>query len=42
MTDNLEKEYYSALRRIELNLPVNFAKVLEKAIDFAEKSLDFF
>ena len=41
MTDNLEKEYYSALRRIELNLPVNFAKVLKKAIDFAEKSLEF-
>jgi hypothetical protein len=42
MTDNLEKEYYAALRRVELNLPVKFASVIEKALDFAEKSLEHF
>lgn len=42
MTDNLEKEYYSALKRVELNLPVKFAKLIEKAIDFAERSLEHF
>lgn len=42
MTDNLEKEYYGALRRVELNLPVKMAKVIEKAIDFAEKALEHF
>jgi hypothetical protein len=42
MTDNLEKEYYAALKRVELNLPVKFAKLIEKAIDFAERSLEHF
>lgn len=42
MTDNLEKEYYAAFSRIELNLPVKFAKVIEKALDFAERSLEHF
>jgi hypothetical protein len=41
-TDNLEKEYYAAFSRIEINLPVNFAKLLEKALDFAEKSLEHY
>jgi hypothetical protein len=41
-TDSLEREYYGALKRVELNLPVKFAKVIEKSIDFAEKSLEFF
>ena len=42
MTDNLEKEYYAALKRVELNLPVKFAKLIEKAIDFADRSLEHF
>jgi len=42
MTDNLEREYYAALRRVELNLPVKMASVIEKAIDFSEKALEHF
>ena len=42
MTDNLEREYYAALKRVELNSPVKFAEVLKKAIDFAEKSLEWY
>ena len=42
MTDNLEKEYYAAFSRIEVNLPVKFAKLVEKAMDFAERSLDHY
>lgn len=42
MTDHLEREYYAALRRVELNLPVNFSKTIEKALDFAERSLEHF
>ena len=38
MTDHLEQAYYSCLKRIELNLPVHFAKVISKAIEFALKS----
>jgi hypothetical protein len=42
MIDNLEKEYYAALNRIELNLPVRHSKILQKALDFAEKSLEHY
>ena len=28
MTDTLEKQYYEALRRVELNLPVKFASLI--------------
>jgi hypothetical protein len=42
MTDNLEKEYYAAFSRIELNLPVKFARLIEKAVDFAEKALEHY
>lgn len=42
MIDNLEKEYYAALRRVELNLPVKFQKLIEKALDYAEGSLEHF
>ena len=37
ITDNLEREIYAALSRVELNSLVKFDKVLKKAIDFAEK-----
>ena len=42
MIDNLEKEYYAALRRVELNLPVKHSSLIQKALDFAERSLDHF
>jgi hypothetical protein len=42
MTDTLERQYYEALKRVELNLPVNFASLIKKSIDFAEKSLEHY
>ena len=42
MTDNLEKEYYKSLRRCELNAPVKFSKLVSKAIEFAEHSVEHF
>ena len=42
MTDNLEKEYYSCLKRCELGAPVKFAKVIAKAVEFAEHSVEHF
>lgn len=41
-TDNLCGEYYAALKRVELNLPVKFSKLIQKGVDFAEKSRDYF
>ena len=35
MIDNLDRAYYEALKRVELNSPVKFAVLLRKAIDFA-------
>ena len=35
MTDHLEQAYYSCLKRVELNLPVHFSKVIEKSIEFS-------
>lgn len=32
MTDNLEKEYYSCLKRVELNLPVKLSKLIAKGV----------
>ena len=42
MTDQLEREYYQCLRRVELNLPVNFAGLIEKGVQFAEKAVQHF
>jgi hypothetical protein len=42
LTDNLEREYYAALKRVELNSPVRFSQVLKKSIDLAEKSLEWY
>ena len=42
MTDNLEKEYYKSLRRCELNAPVKFSKLIAKAVEFAEHSVEHF
>jgi hypothetical protein len=41
-TDSLDKEYYAALKRVELNLPVKFSKLIQKGVDFAEKSREHF
>ena len=32
MTDNLEKEYYQCLKRVELNLPVKLSKLISKGV----------
>ena len=42
MTDNLEKEYYKCLRRCELNAPVKFSRLIAKAVEFAEHSVEHF
>jgi len=42
MTDNLEKEYYSCLKRCELGAPVKFSRVVAKAVEFAEHSVEHF
>lgn len=42
MTDNLEKEYYSCLRRCELSAPVKFSRLIAKAVEFAEHSVEHF
>mmetsp|Transcript_23292 Transcript_23292/g.31123 ORF Transcript_23292/g.31123 Transcript_23292/m.31123 type:complete len:133 (+) Transcript_23292:1425-1823(+) len=42
MTDNLEHEYNECLKRVELNLPVKFAGLIRKAVEFAEKSAQHF
>ena len=36
MTEHLEQAYYSCLKRVEINLPVRFAGLIEKACQFAE------
>ena len=41
-TDLLEKEYYEALKRVELNLPVKFNQLIAKGIQFAQKSVEHF
>ena len=38
MTDHLEQAYYSCLKKVEINLPVHFSKVIEKAVEFAHQS----
>lgn len=38
MTDHLEQAYYSCLKRIEINLPVNYSAVIAKACEFAQES----
>lgn len=38
MTDHLEKSYYQCLKNVEINLPVHYASVIRKAIEFALKS----
>ena len=42
MTDNLEHEYNECLKRVELNLPVKFAGLIRKAVEFAERSAGHF
>ena len=42
MTDNLEHEYNECLKRVELNLPVKFAGIIKKAMEFAERSAQHF
>jgi hypothetical protein len=32
MTDNLEREYYGCLKRVEINQPVKFANLISKAV----------
>jgi len=42
MTDHIEKEYYSCLKRVELNLPVKFSRLIAKAVEYGQKSLEHF
>ena len=38
MLESLEKKYYECLTKVELNLPVKFASLISKAVEFGAKA----
>ena len=42
MLESLEKKYYECLTKVELNLPVKFASLISKAVEFGAKAAQNF